>query len=570
MLIDTRAATAAGSGPTAPRASTEAVSHRTLARVALGVIVVVGAAVRFWAIGFGLPHTQARPDETHVMDVALNYLRGNFWSPFFDYPRLYSYLLVVCYLTYYAVGVVIGRFASFADFLASWPTHWAPFFLINRSLSALVGTATILVVYAIGRRVGDRRTALVAALFMALAYSHVRDSHFGTTDVMLILLSTTSVFWLLKSDVLAWGRNDVAAAISAGLATATKYNGVILLVPLAISQVFHAARRPGSRVAALIDSRALVMGVVFGLAVLVGVPFVLFDHHRFWIAAQDMVGLLKIGQTPRIPLPNGWWYHLTVSLWYGLGGPLLACGLVGMVIVGLRDWRKALLLFSFPIAYYAVAGSMRQLFVRYVLLVVPFLCLGAAVTVVAIADRLGHGRAWRSAMTGILALAVIGPSVARVVAFDRIAAQTDNRVVAAEWIGQHAVPGASVLVSGSPYGAPQFDSRFTVWSWDRESRAFLVRLAPAKGRPEWILLQESPIPSSTQQVVTDFLTSGYELVTVLQAYDPSVRDNYYDPQDSFYLPFAGFGHVRRPGPNFAVYKQVAARYAPRPGSDLGR
>jgi hypothetical protein len=34
------------------------------------------------------------------------------------------------------------------------------------------------------------------------------------------------------------------------------------------------------------------------------------------------------------------------------------------------------------------------------------------------------------------------------------------------------------------------------------------------------------------------------------AIDPQ---NVYDLQDEFYLPFAGFRHVLRPGPNLAVY-----------------
>jgi hypothetical protein len=32
----------------------------------------------------------------------------------------------------------------------------------------------------------------------------------------------------------------------------------------------------------------------------------------------------------------------------------------------------------------------------------------------------------------------------------------------------------------------------------------------------------------------------------------------YDPQDAFIVPFAGFENVRRPGPNFSVYKRAGA------------
>jgi hypothetical protein len=32
----------------------------------------------------------------------------------------------------------------------------------------------------------------------------------------------------------------------------------------------------------------------------------------------------------------------------------------------------------------------------------------------------------------------------------------------------------------------------------------------------------------------------------------------YDPQDAFFMPLAGFDGVRRPGPNFYLYKHAGA------------
>src|SRR3954471_8584189 len=124
-------------------------------RVLLASIVLIAAVVRFWGLRFGLPYTNARPDETIVIDVSLAFLRGNLRPVFYDYPWFYMWSLTGLYLLYYLWGRVIGMFSSVADLVASWRVRWAPFFLIPRTVTAVMGVATIWPVYRIGRRLWD-------------------------------------------------------------------------------------------------------------------------------------------------------------------------------------------------------------------------------------------------------------------------------------------------------------------------------------------------------------------------------------------------------------------------------
>ena len=187
------------------------------------MIVALAAAVRFWGLGFGLPYTQARPDETQVIGVVLSFLRGNFSPHFYDYPWLYMWTLTVVYLAYFVWGAAMGTFHSIADLTASWSTHWAPFFLLSRGLSATFGTASVVVVFSIGRRLWDETTGLVAALFLSLAFMHVRDSHFGTTDIAMTFLVLLSIALLMEAH-LGRRRSFAPAGIAGGLAAATKYS----------------------------------------------------------------------------------------------------------------------------------------------------------------------------------------------------------------------------------------------------------------------------------------------------------------------------------------------------------
>jgi Dolichyl-phosphate-mannose-protein mannosyltransferase len=518
-------------------------------KLGLAAIVAIAAVARFWGLSFGLPHTNARPDETIIIDVALSFLRGNLKPRFYDYPWLFMWVLAGLYLLFYVWGHITGAFQSLAACLASWKVQWAPFFLIPRGLSAVMGVATVLLVFRFARRAWGDTTALVAALFMALAFLHARDSHFATTDITMTCLLLWSVSCLIDGHFSQRPRDFVVAGVLGGLAAATKYNAVLLIIPITTSYAFHILEQPpDQRRRAMLDPRLFTYGIPFLAAFAIGVPFLMFDLPRFLNDVKLLRESMEIG-SGGLDLGAGWLHHLEFSLRYGLGAPLLAAGLAGALALLWFEPRLGCLLLSFPISYFIVAGSIRNLFFRYAIPVVPFLCLAAARLVTRVAKN--------EAMAAGLAVLVVLPSAISTFRFDRLVSQVDNRVVVARWFDEHVPAGDSVLLSGSPYGYVQFTrDRYTAWLWDRPRRAFVTDLdrKQAVGEPDWILLQESPLPSETQPAVKELLQSGYALAQTFQAYTPD-EASVYDQQDMFFAPFAGFGGVSRPGPNFSLYKR---------------
>jgi hypothetical protein len=535
---------------------------------ALTAITIVGAVARFWGLSFGLPYTTARPDENFIIDVARSFLRGDFSPRFYDYPWLYMWVMSGVYLAYYLWGVLAGTFHSVADLLASWPVHWEPFYLLSRGLSATCGTLTLLVVFWIGRRLWDEVTGLLAAFFLSLAFLHVRDSHFGTTDIAMTFLATIAVGYIVDGHLARRG-SFVRAGLVGGLAAATKYNAVLLPLAMLTSQALHVMESPGRRLRAAFDRRLPMFGIAFVLAFAVGIPFVILDTERFLASMALLKTTLAVGGPGARPTTIGWLHHLQVSLRYGLGLPLLLTGLAGIVGVIARTPTIGLLLFSYPIAYFAMAGSLRELFFRYAIPVVPFLCLAAAWLVRLAGRHLASQTltgivplAWRREVlvTTALSLAVILPSAVSTWQFDRVINQTDNRVLVSRWFQEHVPAGSSVLQSGSRYGLAQFDPQlhYREWIWDGGRQAFFVDRQAAEGRPDWIVVQESPLPSRTQEIVTDFLLGGYHLNRCFVAVSLEQDFHLYDRQDAFFVPYAGFTNVQRPGPNFCVFERGSA------------
>lgn len=532
---------------------------RRLTGTVLAAIVALAALVRFWGLGFGLPHTQARPDESFIIDVARSFLRGDFSPPFYDYPWLYMWMVTGLYLGYYVWGLIVGAFDSIKDLLASWPVNWEPFYLISRSLSATLGTATVLIVYRIGRQLWDEATGLAAALFLSLSFIHARDSHFGTTDIAMTMFIAGGVSLLIDAHRTRRYSTYALAGLVAGMAAATKYNALLMVVPFIASQVVHIIESPGRRWQAAADGRVAAAGAGFASAFAIGVPFVVLDTERFLVAMQDLGRSMQTGQ-PWLESKTGWIHHLEFSLRYGMGLPLLFAGAVGIALILRTEPLMGLLVFSFPIAYYVAAGSIRNLYFRYAIPMVPFLCVAAARVVTGTSALSSRGQGW---IAGSLALGLVLPSAVSVWQFNRIVSQTDNRVMVARWFADHVPPGSSVLQTGSRYGHVQFDPKlgYKQWTWDGRRRLFLMNGQPAGGRPDWILVQESPLPSETQAVVKEFLREDYVFAWPFKALAPG-NGLVFDRQDAFFVPFAGFDRVSRPGPNFTLFRRAAAAGGP--------
>lgn len=533
------------------------------------LILILAALVRVWGLQFGLPLVLARPDEQLIAGKAIEFFQKGTLNPrFFDYPTLYLYLLAGLYYLYFALGWVAGWFQSFADFLASFPTHWVPFFLIGRVVGAVSGTATVWLVYALARRLLDHRAAVVAALFSSLAFLHVRDSHYATTDVPMTFFTVAAMLFIVRAHQSGHRRDAVLAGVFAGLAMATKYNALMLVAPMLASASVRVWDAPGRRGRALVEANLHWMVGAMAMAFFIGSPYVFLDFGKFRYDMKWLRWSMQRGMTPPELLGIGWTYHVGVSLRYGLGLPLLVTSLAGLVAMSIRRPRAALILCAFPVAFYTATGASYNVFVRYMVPIVPFLCVTAAFLVVSVGEWLTRRPArWMRVplpvADGVLAVSVliVWPSAASVMAFDRLLTIPDSRLLAGAWMREHAPPGSVIYYAGAVYGHLQLEDRrpfkYVYWRWDRDASQFRnQRDRWTDDWPDWVVVHESPLPySHVPERVEGKLRSDYVLAHVEQAVDSDDPRNVYDLQDGFFLPFAGFNDIHRPGPNILIYRR---------------
>ena len=520
----------------------------------LVLIVVGGALLRFVPVWFGLPYPQARPDEEVAIGRALRALEGHLNPQFFHWPSL----------TFYVFAAVLGAASGLRELLG-FPGEmtFSGQALVTRGTIALCGTLTIVVLFRVGRRIAGDTIGVLTAAFLAVALLHVRESHFAMTDALMTLLVWTSLAFLV-STALADVDGDqpsrraailcAYAGLASGLAMSTKYNAAAVGVAMAALQIVWVWRRPS----AVLSWRMWVPSLTFGLMMMVGflvaTPYAVLDYPKFIEDLRFDFTHLSDGHND-IDLGPGWIYHATRSLPYGAGLATCVAALLGIAPFVRRHGRAAIVTGSFAVALYLALGRGYTVFFRYVLPLIPFVCLLAAFGVDALAKWVArHRRVTFGRVLPLVALLAVGPGLVSSVWFDLLLARTDTRVLAGDWLVRRLQPGATLHDAGGRY------TRLDLWrvpvvrpDYDPDRNVF------AEGQlPEWLVLQSSVLPvyASTPPALAQLARERYLQVYRVEGRRPGGRVGVYDWQDAFFLPFSGFQDVLRPGPTITIFRRA--------------
>jgi hypothetical protein len=241
-----------------------------------------------------------------------------------------------------------------------------------------------------------------------------------------------------------------------------------------------------------------------------------------------------------------------------LGWPMLVAGIAGIAALMTTRLRDSAVLFAFPVAYYALAGRGYTVFARYIIPVLPFLCIAAAWFIVTSVRALTRHLTppVRSAFVAVASIAVVAPTAMQTLALDRLLGTTDNRIIVARALVERVTPDTSFYQSGEKYGYVPLRIDGREIAHVRTYNAKTGQFEP--NEPDWILLQRSPLVlySSVPAPVERLVRERYELV---QRFPTGGDDGgaVYDQQDAFYLPLTGLGGVDRPGPAFELFRRTA-------------
>lgn len=262
-------------------------------------------------------------------------------------------------------------------------------YALARSISVVVGTFSVWLVFLFGRRLFDARVGLVAATLLAAAPNHVLNSAHFKPDVLVDLLALATLWWSLNAILDPSLRRYLVAGCGVGLAAAAKYNGAGVAVPLALGTLVTGRERrrwPRLALAGLVSIGVfLALNPFLGTVVeYLGRQVEMYDH-RGRIEGWTFWGMML--ETARLVVVNLRW---PLALLAAAGGASLAVRALRRAVPRRERLESATVLF-FVLGYPALYAASTTLFRdQNVLTVVSLSCLLAAWPAVALWDALQH------------------------------------------------------------------------------------------------------------------------------------------------------------------------------------
>ncbi len=373
--------------------------------------------------------------------------------------------------------------------------------LVGRALSALADLGTLLLIYIMGVRVArlltgfatehtevgeiqhagkDKLDQLVASatpvaqptpyvtgLLAAAAYAFavlpIQLSHYAAVDALLTFLIVATVALAARYADQGGRWTWLAAGVMAGLAVGSKFNAVMLALPLLVA-AFCASRQQTPRVSTASKVLSLMWHTLRRLAAVGFIavvtfaltnPFALLEIGPYLgqIMAQNAMvsGAMDAPYTRQYIGTIRYWYLVQQLSQWGLTWPLgiiawagLAWALVRFGLGRAGAAATVLLAWSFP--YFMVTGAFHTKFLRYMAPLLPFLLVfGAAFAVRGwewLVERWGRrGRViWVGVALGTALVAVLWSF-----AFTNVYRQEHPWIEASLWIYRNVPDGSKIL-----------------------------------------------------------------------------------------------------------------------------
>lgn len=348
--------------------------------LALGIAVLAGGAIwiRCWNLFHDLP-IYATIDERELVYQSLKFGSGDLNPHEFVWPTFFKYLLFGLYGAAYFAGKWAGVFTDTASFVKSYVVDPSPFYMIGRIATAVLGCLTVFATYRLGKIVSGMAAGITGAVLVAVSPLHVEYCHLVNLDVPMTFFFTVSLALMLAALDENGHRSERLAGVIAGIAMGTKYQAVILVIPLIAIAMLKArcnACTGGYRAcAASIGTDLFIMMISF-LAVC---PFAALDYRTFFSELKDIAQAGSSGYVGWEEPSGGYGVFLRIVI-HGIGMPAAVLSLFGMLALTVTKNRKGMVLILAAVSYFMVFGGSpykNATYARYMVTLMPLLAVSA-------------------------------------------------------------------------------------------------------------------------------------------------------------------------------------------------
>ncbi len=417
----------------------------------LAVVLVGGLGLRLWGVKSGLPYVYGVDEAAHFVPRAIA-MSGSELNPhYFDNPPALTYLLH---------GVFYLWFGGYSGVVHAAALHPAAVYELARVTVAVLGTLALWLLYVLGSRLFDRRVALLATALEAVAFLPAYYSHLALNDVPALVPVTMALIGCAGVVKQGRRRDYALAGLGIGLGAATKYTAGIVLLALVAAVAIRALGDDRARQRRPLAGLMLA-GVAALLAFIAANPYALLDFHAFTHElAQESAVAEEAGGKLGAPHESGLVYYLWTLTW-GLGWVPALAAVGGGVLAWVRSRSAAWLLTPAIVVFIVIMGTEERFFGRWLMPLIPGLCLLAAFFALTLASAIGRAASavrprpgGRVPLPARVASAIAAAAAAAALLFqglistvhaDAVLARPNTLALTRAWMVAHVPRGARVV-----------------------------------------------------------------------------------------------------------------------------
>lgn len=316
----------------------------------------------------------------------------------------------------------------------------------GRFISAILSALTILAVFRLGQYLYNPKVAYLAATFFTFTVLSVQQAHFMIVDGPQTFLVAWAMYYLVRVAMGDRRRDYYYAAVFIGLAMATKFSTapIGLAYILAHFLSMHKGRREG-----LGNWWHWLAGGLAAVVVMTMVmPFWLIDSKEFFHDIREQSGMVQgvadLPYTIQFEHTTPFIYMIKNMILWSMGLPFGLVAFIGLGAALRRIWKKSsdlgnivIISFVLPLLYFN--GTFFAKFLRYTLVIMPFMAIFAARWLYGM--KIWAGRGWARTVTTV---SILG-TILWALAFQSIYLEPHTRIQASDWIYDNVKEGLHII-----------------------------------------------------------------------------------------------------------------------------
>lgn len=420
--------------------------------VLLGITVLAGFILRFIYCFRGYPY-QLHPDETTIVDNAIDMLRRHSWEAYV-YNRPDQFEIKCNAFLFTAASWIKYRMPAYEAF----ELNKGAFYLLARFYTTIFGTAMIPMMYLlVGRilkadKISVRKVQLLAAALVAFSPVFIEHSAYATPDVVLsffvLLIAYISAHYLETG-----ARKDIylIAAVT-GICISIKYPAAIMCLYIAFI-VFYKCFKESKGIKDKESWKEIIFSGVSAVLIIIAVIFIIAPnlYTDFGNVVSTFITEARpnhLGQDGRGFIGNMRFYLETIANSFGIISAFMFLSGAAFLIKNRRYQHFPLIISAI---YWVCLSKLSLYWVRWGLPMFISYIILTAIGAVWLYEKAGFGRKWSKAfqtLVAVLTLILLTNAVVSGMKVSKWSVLTDTRVEAMAFCEENNITKENSIYEG--------------------------------------------------------------------------------------------------------------------------